>query len=99
MNSSKQPKESDLEHVVSLNGNDIQAIDEALLREITHSWSDAAGVVSRAHTALLTSCPTVPDVFFSYRLRKVVASGAVEAMGLVDRQLSYQVRNGRNALA
>jgi len=97
MNSSEQPKKSDLEHVVSLNGNDIQAIDEALLRKITHS--NAAGVINRAHTALLTSYPSVPDVFFLYRLRKVIASGVVETMGIVDRQLNYRVRSGRNVLA
>ena len=92
MNSPEQPRESDLEHVVSLSDSDVQAIDAAVLTELTQSWIDAKGVVTRAHAALLTRYPAVPDVFFSYRLRKLVAAGAVEAAGSVDRQLNYQVR-------
>ena len=92
MNSPEQPRESDLEHVVSLSSGDVQAIDAAVLSEVTHSWLDAKGVVTKAHAALLPRYPTVPDVFFSYRLRKLVATGVVEATGSVDRQLNYQVR-------
>ncbi|MCD9007956.1 DUF3658 domain-containing protein [Luteimonas sp. XNQY3] len=77
VNSPEQPRESDLEHVVSLSNGDVQTIDAALLSEVTPSWIDAKGVVTRAHAALLPRYLTVPDVFFSHRLRKLVAAGAV----------------------
>ena len=99
VNSPEQPRESDLEHVVSLSGSDVQGIDAALLNEVTPSWGDARAVVTKAYAAMLPSLPSVPDVFFSYRLRKLVAAGAVEAAGSVDRQLNYQVRLDNRASA
>ncbi|WP_161809352.1 MULTISPECIES: DUF3658 domain-containing protein [Stenotrophomonas] len=92
MNPQEQPRESDLERVASLSGSDVQAIDAAVIDALTLSWSDAKNVVASAYASLLSSFPAVPDVFFSYRLRKLVAAGAVEAVGTVDRQLNYQVR-------
>ena len=92
MDSPEHPKESNLEHVVSLSDHDVEAIDSALLGELRSSWSEARRVVTGAHYALLSLYPAVPDVFFSYRLRKLVAAGTVEAVGQVDRQLNYQVR-------
>lgn len=94
MDPPEQPKESNLEHIVSLSGNDIKAVDSALLNELRSSWSGARMVVAGARSALLSLYPTVPDVFFSYRLRKLIAAGAVDAIGQVDRQLNYQVRVG-----
>jgi len=88
-----QPRESDLELVVSLTGDDVKAVDSAVLGKVSSSWAEARSVVSEAHTALHSTHPAVPDVFFSYRLRKLVATGAVEARGPVDRQLNYQVRS------
>lgn len=92
MDSPEQPKESNLEHVVSLSGSDVQAIDSALLSKLRSSWSEARTVVDGAYSVLASLYPAVPDVFLSYRLRKLVATGAVEAIGQVDRQLNYQVR-------
>jgi hypothetical protein len=89
---SEQPRESDLEHVVSLSGNDVEAIDAALLRELAPYWEQARDVVARAHELLQRGYPSVPGAFFSYRLRKLVATGAVQATGTVDRELMYQVR-------
>lgn len=94
MDSPEQPMESNLEHVISLSGSDVQAIDSALLSKLLSSWSEARAVVTDAHSALFSLYPAVPDAFFSYRLRKLVAAGAVEAIGQVDRQLNYQVRIG-----
>jgi hypothetical protein len=78
---------------VSLSGEDVRAVDAAVLAQIPQEWIDAAGVVSRAHASLLSKYPSVPEGFFSYRLRKLVAANAAEASGLVDRQLNYQVRS------
>lgn len=99
MSLTEQPKESDLEHVVSLDGGDVQAIDAAILSQLTGSWSAAKDAVVKAHTALSFSYPSVPDAFFSYRLRKLVAAGSVDASGPVDRQLNYKVRSGNRAAA
>ncbi len=93
MTSPEQPRESDLEHVVSLSGSDVQAVDAAVLEHLNSDWLGASDVVARAHAALLAKYPSVPDVFFSYRLRKLIAAGEVEAAGSVDRQLKYQVRS------
>jgi len=92
VNSQEQPRESDLEHVVSLSGEDVQAIDAAVLSQLATTWMEARDLVAKAHAVLLPKYPTVPDVFFSYRLRKLVAAGDIEAAGAVDRQLNYQVR-------
>ncbi len=92
MTSPEQPRESDLEHLVSLTGRDVQAIDAAVLAEVTPTWVEASVVVKSSHAALLSSYPLVPDVFFSYRLRKLVGAGVIESTGTVDRQLNYQVR-------
>lgn len=92
MDPPEQPKESNLEHVVSLSGSDVQAVDSALLNELRSSWSEARMVVAGAHAALRSLYPAVPYVFFSHRLRKLVAGGAVDEIGQVNRQLNYQVR-------
>ena len=92
MSSEDQPRESDLEHVVSLSGEDVQAVDTAVLSQLTATWMESRDLVAKAHAALLPKYPLVPDVFFSYRLRKLVAAGDIEAVGAVDRQLNYQVR-------
>ena len=93
MNSQEQPRESDLEHLVSLSREDVQAIDTAVLSELATTWMEARDLVANAHAALLPKYPSVPDVFFSYRLRKLVAAGDVEAVGIVDRQLNYRVKS------
>ena len=95
----EQPKESDLVLVASLSGEDVQAVDLAILREVNGAWAEARIVVQGAHSSLQSTHPSVPDVFFSYRLRKLVAAGSVEARGSVDRQLSYQVRDASHAPA
>lgn len=95
----EQPKESDLVLVASLSGEDVQAVDSAILGELNRAWSDARLVVPGAHAALQSTHPSIPDVFFSYRLRKLVAAGSVEATGSVDRQLDYQVRAASHAPA
>ncbi len=92
MTDQEQPRESDLELVVSLSGDDVAAINAALLQHVTGSWLPALGVVTSAHHSLLPTLPSVPLAFFSYRLRKLVASGEVQAKGIVARELAYQVK-------
>jgi len=88
----KHPKESDLELVVSLSADDVEAINEALRRQISESWLPSSEVVKSAYNFLRSSHPSVPEVFFSYRLRKLVAANEIEADGPVTRELKYQVR-------
>ena len=94
-----QPRESDLELVVSLSDDDVASINAALLLHVTESWLPALSVVSDAHQSLLATFPSVPQAFFSYRLRKLVASGEVQANGVVARELSYQVKAAEHEAA
>lgn len=87
-----QPNEADLEHVVSLSASDVRAMDAALISAIPSDWRAARQIVESVHAALLPTYPSVPAVFISYRLRKLVAAVEVEAHGIVDRRLEYQVR-------
>lgn len=96
-NLEEQPIESDLVLVASLSGEDVHALDSAILREVRRTWSDARLVVSGAHAAMKKTLPYVPAAFFSHRLRKLVAAGCVEAEGSVDRKLDYQVRAAGSA--
>ena len=86
-----QPAESDLELVVSLSGEDVAAIDDALLRHLGTELQPAAQVVAAAHSSLQAAHSAVPSAFFSYRLRKLVALGEVAASGPVSRELQYTV--------
>jgi hypothetical protein len=92
LDSREQPRESDLEYVASLSCEDVQAIDAAVFQQLATTWMEARDLVAKAHFALLSKYPTVPDVFVSYRLRKLVDAGDIEAAGAVDRQLNYWVR-------
>ncbi len=89
---SEQPRESDLELVVSLSGDDVAAVNAALLQHVTGSWLPALSVVTNAHHSLLPTLPLIPQAFFSYRLRKLVGSGEVQANGVVTRELAYLVK-------
>ena len=92
MTQSNQPRESDLEHVVSLTGDDVEAIDAALLLAVDSNWQEARDVAEGAHASLQSRYPSVPFVFYSFRLRALIAERVVDAMGIVDRELRYQVR-------
>ena len=87
-----QPAETDLELVVSLSGDDVAAIDEALVHHLGTELQPAAQVVAAAHLSLQAAYCAVPSAFFSYRLRKLVALGKVAANGPVSRDLQYTVR-------
>ncbi|GAB3358633.1 hypothetical protein GCM10027430_29300 [Lysobacter tyrosinilyticus] len=92
MSENDQPRESDLEHVASLSGDDVATIKEALMQHVGDSWLPALTVVTDAHQSLLPTFPSVPPTFFSWCLRKLVASGQIQADGPATRELAYQVR-------
>ena len=67
MTDQEQPRESDLELVVSLSGDDVAAINAALLQHVTSSWLPALVVVTSAHHSLLATLPSVPQAFWLSR--------------------------------
>jgi hypothetical protein len=78
--------------VLSLTPADFKRIDECLLSHASHSWHKVARVVLHAMFALRDEFPTLPDGFYSMRVKHLVASGALEAAGNLDRMRFSEVR-------
>ncbi len=73
-----------------LTGEQLAAIDAALLSHCSSSWRKVAFVVGAAlHEAQL---PGVPDVFFGQRLKAQVARGRLEGRGDFSRMGYSEVR-------
>lgn len=75
-----------------LTAADLQRIDECLLSHTSDRWRKVARVVASTMASLAGHFPDVPDVFYSRRIKHLVASGALEAVGNLDRMRFSEVR-------
>jgi hypothetical protein len=70
---------------------DLQRIDESLLSNASRQWHKVARIIGRTMMELGNQFD-LPDVFFSTRIKHLVASGALEAVGNLNRMRFSEVR-------
>ena len=78
--------------VASLNDEDVLAIDSAICSFLASEWQDSSTLIGSVTRELQQRFPSVPAVFYSYRLRALVKTGEVESDRPVTRELAYRVR-------
>jgi hypothetical protein len=83
------PEESAL--ISQLSQQQLRAIDELLLVELTERWTKVAMVVARAMDRP-SHVHGVPDTFYGQRMRALVEEGRVEARGNVEYMRFSEVR-------
>ena len=93
MSDNSQPRESDLELVTSLTAEDVDAIDGALLAELSQEWRQSSAIVAAAVRAMRHRYRSVPDVFFAYRLRTLIKRGAAQSDAPAKRGEVFGVRS------
>jgi hypothetical protein len=76
--------------VAALTAVDIEGIDRTILSFCDYRWRKVAYVVASAMDALRYA--GIPDVYYSQRVRALVANGLIEAHGNVRRMRFCEVR-------
>ena len=76
----------------SLTRTQLQAIDEALMSNISTHWRKVARVVSTTMDEPLLRKAGLPDVFFAQRIRKLVGSNKLEYQGMLENMRYSEVR-------
>jgi hypothetical protein len=71
----------ELRLVEALGGEDVEAIDTALLAAASQNWKKVAWVVGSAFLALADQFPGIPDVYFSQRVQALVRLGKLNSQG------------------
>jgi hypothetical protein len=69
-----------LAKVAQLSQSEIRAIDETLLSNARHEWRKVAMVVGLTMTRC-NDAVSLPDIFYSQRVRKLVEDGRLESQG------------------
>lgn len=80
------------ERVSKLTVEEIQAIDEALMRNADVQWRKVARVVGSAMGQVQNRIPDVMDLYYAQRLRRLVESGLLESQGNIDFMRFSEVR-------
>jgi hypothetical protein len=75
-----------------LTAADLQRIDDCLLSNVSHSWRKVARVIVQTMSVIYHQFPGIPDVFYSSRIKRLAESGAIEAVGNLDRMRHSEVR-------
>lgn len=78
--------------VATLTPQQIQAIDDALLSEVTTSWRKVARVVGFAMSTQPGWVEGVPDIYYSQRVQNLVAEGVLESAGNLAYMRFSEVR-------
>jgi hypothetical protein len=82
-----------LHAVGALSTTEIDAIDAALMAEVTDRWQKIARIVARAMDALGDGRRAgVPDVYFAERVRELERRGLIESVGNTRRMRFSEVR-------
>ena len=75
-----------------LGAEEVASIDQALLQNMSQRWLKVAMVVSRAMNQIGSQFPGVPDVYYSLRVRELVARQVLESQGNLLRMRFSEVR-------
>jgi hypothetical protein len=71
---------------------DLNAIDAALLRNLTSNYRKVAMVVSLGMGSDKNFYPDIVDVFYAQRIRLMVEKGLIESIGNLNRMRWSEVR-------
>ena len=71
---------------------DLKRIDECLLSNTPHQWGKVARVIGQTMLVLSREFPGMPDVFYSSRIKHLAESGAIEAVGNLNRMRFSEIR-------
>ena len=80
-----------LAKVARLSEAEIRAIDETLLSNARQEWCKVAMIVART-IMRYSDADSLPDVFYSQRVRKLVADGRLESQGNLAYMRFSEVR-------
>jgi len=75
-----------------LSAAELKLIYERLLSHMSHRWQKVARIVGLTMMELSRDFPTLPDVFYGLRLKRLAESGAIEAAGTLSRMRYSEVR-------
>ena len=78
--------------VAALSRAQIQAIDDALLSNVSSQWRKVARVVGTTMMTLKDRIVGIPDIYYAERLRGFVNKGLIEAEGDFTRMGRCEVR-------
>lgn len=78
--------------VSKLTQAELQAMDRELLARAASSWRKVALIVAKVMGELGGKIPDVPDVYYSQRVRNLVALGKLESQGDLARMRHSEVR-------
>jgi Protein of unknown function len=82
----------ELAAIAALAPEDIQAIDDALLKNARNHWSKVALVVDAAMYAYPDRFLDIPDVFYGDRIKVLVSQGLLESQGNLSKMRFCEVR-------
>ncbi|HMQ04244.1 MAG TPA: DUF3658 domain-containing protein [Pyrinomonadaceae bacterium] len=75
------PTEEQQSRINKLTADDLQKIDEAILAHASSQWRKVARIVGSAIDSNSGIVPSIPDIFYAERVRKLVAAGKLESQG------------------
>jgi hypothetical protein len=75
-----------------LTAADLQRIDDCLLSHASDRWQKVARIIGLAMRDLDRQLPYLPDGSYTLRIKHLVASGAIEAVGDLNRIRYSEVR-------
>ena len=78
--------------IEELTDEDVKAIDEALLASISDKWRKVARVVGTAMLDYPCRVESIPDVYYSQRVQKLVEEGLLESQGNLSYMRYSEVR-------
>jgi hypothetical protein len=80
------------ERVAALSPAEVQAIDEALLANMSERWRKVARVVGTTMSNLQDRPIGVPDLYYAGRVREFVTQGLIESQGNLTYMRYSEVR-------
>lgn len=87
-----EPSTTEGTQVPLLTAADLQRIDECLLSHTSQEWQKVARIIGSTMAVLGRQFPDVPDVFYAQRIKHLAESGAIEAVGDLNRMRYREVR-------
>ena len=78
----------------SLTAADLQRIDDCLLLHTSREWQKVARAIGYTMAVLGREFPNVPDVFYAQRIKHLAETGAIEAVGDLNRIRYSEIRIG-----
>ena len=77
-------------NVAKLRAQEIEAIDQALLSNVSNAWRKVALVIVKAMDEY--SIPGIPDIFYAQRVRRLAELGRLESQGNLAYMRFSEVR-------